>query len=62
VSSAIFTTDCKIRLGIQKLKTEKPKVLQGYVDINFAGDLNQRRSMTSYVFTVAKYIVSWKEE
>ena len=28
----------------QRLKTRKPIVLQGYVDTDYAGDLNPRRS------------------
>jgi len=44
----------------QRLKTGKLKVLQGYVNANYAGDLNQRRSATDYVFTVAECVISWK--
>jgi len=46
----------------QRLETGKPKVLQGYVDSNYAGDHDQRRSTTGYVFTVTECIVSWKAE
>ena len=44
------------RLGLtfQRLETEKPKVLQGYDDADYARDLDQRRSTMGYVFTVAK--------
>ena len=45
----------------QRLKTGKPKLLQGY-DEDYAGDLDQRRSTTGYVFTVAECIISWKAE
>jgi len=45
-------------LVFQRLKTEKLKVLQGYVDANYAGDLDQRRSTEGYVFTVIECIVS----
>ena len=44
------------------MKTGKPRVLQGYVDADYAGDLDQRRSMTSYVFTGAECVISWKTE
>ena len=33
--------------------------LLGYVDSNFAGDLNSRRSTTSYAFTLGNRAVSW---
>jgi len=44
------------RLGLvfQRLKTGKLRLLQGYVDANYAEDLDQRRSTTDYVFTVAE--------
>jgi len=45
-----------------RLKTEKPKVSQGYVDTDYAGELDQRRSTMSYAFTIARCIVSWKTE
>ena len=32
----------------------------GYCDSDYAGDLDKRRSTTSYVFTLAKTPVSWK--
>ena len=32
----------------------------GYVDLDYAGDLEQRRSLTSYVFTIGGGVVSWK--
>ncbi|KAG8473056.1 hypothetical protein CXB51_034969 [Gossypium anomalum] len=31
-----------------------------YVDANFAGDLNRRRSLTGYVFTIESCATSWK--
>ena len=39
-------------LVFQRLETGKPKLLQGYVDADDAGDLDHRRSTTGYVFTV----------
>jgi len=50
----------RLGLAFQRLETRKPKVLQGYVDADYAGDFNQRRSTTNYVFTVAECIVNWK--
>ncbi|KAF3666694.1 hypothetical protein FXO37_10397 [Capsicum annuum] len=32
----------------------------GYVDSNFAGDLDKRRSLTGYVFTIGGCAISWK--
>jgi hypothetical protein len=32
----------------------------GYVDSDFAGDLDKRRSLTGYVFTIGGCAVSWK--
>ena len=34
--------------------------LMGYVDSNFAGNLDKRRSLTGYVFTFGKCAISWK--
>ena len=46
----------------QRLKTGKPRVLQGYVDADYAGELDQRKSTTDYVFTLAECVISWKTE
>ena len=32
----------------------------GYVDSDYAGDLDKRRSTTCYVFTLARGLVSWR--
>ncbi|KAG8486248.1 hypothetical protein CXB51_019547 [Gossypium anomalum] len=32
----------------------------GYVDADFAGDLDRRRSLTGYVFTIGGFAISWK--
>ena len=34
--------------------------LIGYVDSDYAGDLDKRRSLTGYVFTIGGCAVSWK--
>ena len=44
------------------MEAGKRRKLQGYVDADYAGDLDQRRSTTDYVFTVADYVTSWKAE
>ncbi|KAL5565857.1 hypothetical protein UlMin_029021 [Ulmus minor] len=36
--------------------------LVGYVDADFAGDLDKRRSLTGYVFTLFGCTVSWKAQ
>jgi len=42
----------------QILKTGKPRLLQGYIDADYVKDLDQRRSTTGYVFTVAECVIS----
>ena len=32
----------------------------GYVDSDYAGDLDKRRSLTGYVFTLCGNVISWK--
>ena len=32
----------------------------GYVDSDYAGDLDKRRSLTGYVFPIRGYAISWK--
>ena len=32
----------------------------GYVDLDFARDLDRRRPLTCYVFTFASGVISWK--
>ena len=32
----------------------------GYVDLDFAGDLDKRRSLTGYLFTLSDSAISWK--
>ena len=39
-------------------KTEKGLI--GYVDSDYAADLDKRRSLTAYVFTLGSCAVSWK--
>jgi len=34
--------------------------LVGYVDYDFAGDLDKRRSLTGYIFTIGGCAVSWR--
>jgi len=53
VCVTIFARDCKTRLGISEIENGNPRLLQGYVDADYAGDLDQRRSIIGYVCTVA---------
>jgi hypothetical protein len=32
----------------------------GYVDLDYAGDSDKRRSLTGFVFTLSRYAISWK--
>ena len=52
------------RLGLMflRLKTGKLRLLQGYVDADYAGDLDQQRFTMGYVFTVVECVISWKAE
>ena len=54
MSATISTRDCETRFDISEIGNVKARVLQGCVDVNYAGDLDQKRSMTGYVFTVVK--------
>ncbi|XP_073221548.1 secreted RxLR effector protein 161-like [Cicer arietinum] len=40
--------------------SEPSKPIQGFVDSDFAGDLDRRTSLTGYVFMVFNNTVSWK--
>ncbi|KAG8489147.1 hypothetical protein CXB51_017180 [Gossypium anomalum] len=48
------TTDVCLQFG-----RTKDRVI-GYVDADFAGDLDRRRSLTGYVFTIGGCAISWK--
>ena len=41
----------RLYLAFQRLKTRKPKKLQGHVDADYAEDLDQQRSTTDYVYS-----------
>jgi hypothetical protein len=36
--------------------------LTGYVNADFAGDIDKRRSLTDYVFTFGGCVISWKSQ
>ena len=54
MGAMISARDCETRLGVQRLKTGKLRLLQVYVDAYYEEDLIQRRSTTGYVFTIAE--------
>ena len=37
-------------------------IVKGYVDSDFAGDLDKRKSTTGYMFTLTSVVVSWVSE
>ncbi|KAG7558728.1 Integrase catalytic core [Arabidopsis thaliana x Arabidopsis arenosa] len=39
---------------------EVPSLIAGYSDSDYAGDVDSRRSMTGYVFTLGNSVISWK--
>ena len=62
MGATISTKGYEVGLAFQRLETGKPKKLQGYIDAYYAGDIDQRISMTGYVFIVGECIISWKAE
>jgi len=62
VGATISTKGYKTRLSVSEIKKGKLKILQGYVNADYVGNLDQRRSTTRYVFTVAECVISWKAE
>jgi len=58
VGAIISARDARVGLVFQKLEIGKLRVLQGYIDTNYARDLHQRRFTMGYVFTVAECVIS----
>ncbi|XP_075088088.1 secreted RxLR effector protein 161-like [Nicotiana tabacum] len=50
------TTD----VGLNFYKDKLSKSLVGYVDSDYVGDLDKRRSLTGCVFTLYGSVISWK--
>jgi len=48
-----------VELAFEKDSTGKQECI-GYVDSNYAGDLDKRRSTTGYVFTLSQAPMSWR--
>ena len=45
---------------IYKSEGAEENCIQGYCDSDYAVDLNRRRSLTGYIFTIGGNVVSWK--
>ncbi|KAL0291556.1 UNVERIFIED_CONTAM: Retrovirus-related Pol polyprotein from transposon TNT 1-94 [Sesamum calycinum] len=48
------------KFGMSKAKLQNDLLVVGYVDSNYAGDLDDRRSTTGYVFTLGGGSICWK--
>ena len=48
-----------IGLVYDRVSTDSGSVI-GYVDSDFASDLDERKSLTGYVFTLSGSVISWK--
>jgi len=62
VGATISTMDCETILDVSEIEIGNLRILQDYVDADYARDLDQRRSTTGYVFTVAECVISGKAE
>lgn len=51
------TSDYGLVYGIRKQEEVR---VEGFVDANFDGDLDKRRSLTGYLFTLNGYTINWK--
>ncbi|KAL7137756.1 hypothetical protein ABFS83_10G114200 [Erythranthe nasuta] len=51
-----------VRTGIEFSQCEKGIVLCGYVNSNYANNRDNRKSTTSYVFTLCGSCISWKSQ
>ncbi|KAL5549510.1 hypothetical protein UlMin_004741 [Ulmus minor] len=49
-------------VGLMFKSCKEGAILKGYVDSDFAGDKDKRRSTTSYIFTLCDCCVSWKSQ
>ncbi|XP_070019638.1 secreted RxLR effector protein 161-like [Nicotiana sylvestris] len=48
-------------VGLTFYKDKLSESLVGYVDSDYAWDLDKRRSLTGYIFTLSGIVISWKE-
>ena len=51
--------DCETRLDILETGMGNLRILQGYINADYVGDLDQRRSTMGYIFMVAECAISW---
>ncbi|KAL5561505.1 hypothetical protein UlMin_031252 [Ulmus minor] len=49
-------------IGLMSKSCKEGAILKGYVDSDFAGDKDKRRSTTSYIFIICDCCVSWKSQ
>ncbi|KAF2286284.1 hypothetical protein GH714_013270 [Hevea brasiliensis] len=49
-----------INVGLTFHRAKMSDLVVGYVDSNFARDLDKRRSLTGYLFTLSGTAISWK--
>ena len=56
MGAMISVRTARLGLVFQRLETGKRRVLQGYVNADYARDLDQRRFTTGYVFIVVKCV------
>ena len=47
-------------MGLKLEDNSRKSVLTRYINSNFAGDLDKRRSITCYIFTMYRGPISWK--
>ncbi|KAF2302353.1 hypothetical protein GH714_034559 [Hevea brasiliensis] len=58
ISHAVSVGTTDVGLTFDRAKMSDSVV--GYVDSDFAGDLDKSRSLTGYLFTLSKSAISWK--
>jgi len=49
-----------LKAGLRYKRTTHEVAITGYVDADFAGNVDTRKSLTGYVFTFFGIAISWK--